>query len=241
MRKLIFFFIFTNSIVVGFAQQEFWTRDSAVTTSSLTDSVHKVIHRFDKQLIKFAEEDSIQPNKGSNLILFVGSSSIRIWKNLVSDFAGMNVLNRGFGGATFVELNYYFHQIVSQYKPSKIVLYCGENDMTLSYSLPEDVLRSFITFEQLCKIYLPETKIYYVSIKPSPRSWFYWTKIQEANLLVENYIQQNKDRMKYIEIKTTLLDNNNVVRKDLFLKDGIHFKSEVYPSWTKIIRKSLND
>lgn len=240
MRSLILsIFLIQSSLLLG--QDTSWKRDSVLTTSSLTDSVHKVINRFEKQIIHFQKEDSIQPNKGNELVLFVGSSSIRLWKNLSSDFAGLNVLNRGFGGSTFIELNYYFRQLVSQYNPSKIVVYCGENDMTLSYSLPEDVLRSFITFEQLCKLYLPQAKVYYVSIKPSPRSWYYWPKIQEANRYVENYIKQDKFRLKYIEIKTTLLDDNNVVRKELFLKDGIHMKSEVYPSWAKIIRKSLND
>lgn len=230
--------IFINAV---HTQQAFWKRDSAVVVSSLTDSVHKVIQRFENQIIKFEAQDSLQAVNSKDLILFVGSSSFRIWKNMAQDFAGMNILNRGFGGATFVELNYYFHRIVRKYQPQKIVVYCGENDMTLAYSLPEDVLRSFITFDALCKIFLPNTKIYFVSIKPSPRSWFYWPKIEEANMYVANYIKQNNERLKYIEIKTTLLDSNNVVRKDLFLKDGIHMKQEIYPSWAKIIKKALSN
>ncbi len=238
MKKLFFIYAFI-SLSIANAQQPFWTRDSAVVVSTLTDSVSKVLNRFESQIIKFEKEDSIQVLNQKDLVLFVGSSSFRIWKNIKQDFDGLNVLNRGFGGATFVELNYYFHRIVRKYNPKKIVVYCGENDMTLSYSLPEDVLRSFITFDALCKVFLPETKIYFVSIKPSPRSWYYWPKIQTANVYVEEYIKIHKERLEYIEIKTTLLDENNVVRKDLFLKDGIHMKQDVYPAWAKIIRKKL--
>lgn len=239
MKKYIFYtLVFVISTKALTAQQVFWSRDSSALVSSLTDSVNKVIQRFENQILKFETQDSIQPANTKDLVLFVGSSSIRIWQNLKQDFENINVLNRGFGGATFVELNYYFHRIVSKYNPTKIVLYCGENDMTLSYSLPEDVLRSFITFDALCKRFLPHAKIYYVSIKPSPRSWYYWPKIQEANEYVANYIKLDKTRLEYIEIKTTLLDENNVVRKDLFLKDGIHMKQDVYPAWAKIIQKA---
>ena len=42
-----------------------------------------------------------------NIILFTGSSSIRMWKNLQESFPGYNVLNRGFGGSTLADLDRY--------------------------------------------------------------------------------------------------------------------------------------
>src|SRR5687768_181547 len=61
--------------------------------------------RFEREIIHFEEIDrAAMPASGG--ILFVGSSSIRLWKTLAQDMAPLPVLNRGFGGATIGEVNY---------------------------------------------------------------------------------------------------------------------------------------
>lgn len=216
-----------------------WHPDSAVKVSTLRDSVTKVITRFEKQIRQFEVADSNSfPPSGS--FLFTGSSSIRGWKTLAADFSGYPVFGRGFGGATFVELLHYFPRIVLKYKPSRIFIYCGENDMTLDYSIPEDVLISFKAFDSLCKIELPETRIYYISMKPCPKSWFYWPKIQIANQLVKEYIAQDKTgRLQFIDVAFTLFDTMGKLDESLFLKDGIHINSTVYKKWADVIRPYL--
>jgi hypothetical protein len=44
--------------------------------------------------------------------LFVGSSSIRLWKTLPKDFPQYNVINRGFGGSQIAECTYFADRIV---------------------------------------------------------------------------------------------------------------------------------
>src|SRR5688572_19564376 len=49
-------------------------------------------------IAQFAEADLDQaPAPGG--VLFVGSSSIRLWKTLAEDFPRLPVINRGFGGS----------------------------------------------------------------------------------------------------------------------------------------------
>lgn len=242
MKRSIFIFLVLATALTAGAQVHkgcCWTPDSVVA-GSLRDSVKKTIKRFEKQIRKFEVQDSIsRPEEGK--ILFVGSSSIRGWYDLVKDMAPLPVTQRGFGGSTLPEVIHFAPRIIYPYKPKAIVLYCGENDMTLDYSLPEDVLHSFTEIDSLRKIHLPETHLYFISIKPCPTSWYYWPKIQIANKLVKAYIDASPAYLHYIDITPTLLDGNGALIPEDFLKDGIHLSKSAYIKWTAIIKPVLND
>ena len=79
------------------------------------------------------------------MVVFYGSSTIRLWKNLV-DFSNYNTLNLGFGGAFIHSLDKYFDVLFSKIQPKSIVLYLGGNDLTLGYSSSKivDEILSFI-------------------------------------------------------------------------------------------------
>src|SRR4029077_19382446 len=62
-------------------------------------------------------------------IVFVGSSSIRLWSSLQADMTPLPVLNRGFGGAHLSQVAYYVDQIVIHFRPRAVVLYAGDNDL----------------------------------------------------------------------------------------------------------------
>lgn len=154
---------------------------------------------------------------------------------------GLPVIRRGFGGSTLPEVIYYAPRIIYKYKPKMIVLYCGENDMTLDYSRPEDVLQSFRELDSLRKVYLPGTHLVFLSIKPCPRSWFYWPKIQIANRQVQDYIRNSGPELHYLDIGHTLLDEKGELVSTLFLKDGIHLHADAYKRWTAVIRPQVEE
>ncbi len=77
--------------------------------------------RFEREIIHFEEIDrAAMPASGS--ILFVGSpSSHTAMENLwPQDMAPLPVLNRGFGGATIGEVNYYFSRIVGEVQTARV-------------------------------------------------------------------------------------------------------------------------
>src|SRR5437867_1345584 len=61
-------------------------------------------------------------------ILFVGSSSFTMWKDVASYFPKHTIINRGFGGSTLPDVIRYKEDIIYPYKPKQVVIYCGEND-----------------------------------------------------------------------------------------------------------------
>jgi hypothetical protein len=55
-------------------------------------------NRWERDIAAYEAADKTNaPPKGA--AVFVGSSSIRMWKTLTEDFAGIVVIGRGFGGS----------------------------------------------------------------------------------------------------------------------------------------------
>ena len=61
-------------------------------------------------------------------VLFVGSSSIRLW-DLKKSFPDLVAINRGFGGSQMSDAARHARRLINVYKPRLIVLYEGDNDL----------------------------------------------------------------------------------------------------------------
>ena len=83
-------------------------------------------------------------------IVFVGSSSIRLWKTLAEDMAPLPVINRGFGGSQLAHAIHFADRIVVPYRPRAVVLYAGDNDLDeRTGKTAADVVNDFQTFAGL--------------------------------------------------------------------------------------------
>ena len=75
-------------------------------TTHLTVAPLPETQPFAKEINAFTAADATNPPPRS-AILFVGSSSIRLWKTLTQDFPDLRVVNRGFGGSQIIDsVNY---------------------------------------------------------------------------------------------------------------------------------------
>lgn len=84
--------------------------------------------RFSEEVQRFEAADrAAMPPIGG--VLFVGSSSIRMWPHLAADFPGTGTIQRGVGGTRLDEILAFAPRIVIPYKPRLIVLYAGDNDI----------------------------------------------------------------------------------------------------------------
>ncbi|WP_152981489.1 SGNH/GDSL hydrolase family protein [Hymenobacter sp. AT01-02] len=172
------------------------------------------------ELRAFAQQDSSNPPP-KNPILFYGSSSIRKWETLKADFAGQPVLNRGFGGSRFPDALYFFDKLVVAYQPRQVVLYEGDNDIG-SGATPQEVFQSFLAFEKLMQQKLPNVPLVFLAIKPSPSRWALYPKVQEANRLIKNYIEQHPKRLRFVDTATPLLGPNGKPRPQFYVSDSLH-------------------
>jgi lysophospholipase L1-like esterase len=188
---------------------------------------------FKQEVLQFKKSDSIvMPPKGQ--IVFAGSSSFTKWKDVAMYFPGYPIINRGFGGATLVDLIYYVDEAIIKYQPRQVFIYCGENDIAdVDTVSPATVLLRFKTLHGIFLKKLPRTtKIVFVSIKPSVARWHLESKFIAANKLIEGYINTQKN-IQYLDVHTAMLDDNKEVLKDIFIADKLHMNPKGYLIWQK--------
>jgi lysophospholipase L1-like esterase len=170
-------------------------------------------------------------------ILFVGSSSIRLWQTAES-FPDLPVINRGFGGSTIADVNRYADRIVLKYRPRTIVFYAGDNDIAGGKS-PIDVTRDFTVFVKHVARELPETKIIYLSIKPSPSRAKLWPKAKQVNSSIKGFME-SRPRCAYVDIATPMLGDDGKPRQELFLDDDLHMNDAGYKIWNEVLCSHLD-
>jgi lysophospholipase L1-like esterase len=189
-------------------------------------------NQWEKEIQAFQELDRESPPP-KNAVLFIGSSSIRVWKDLQQDFPGIPVINRGFGGSEIADSTFYADRIVFPYQPRLIVLYAGDNDLA-NGKTPQQVLEDYTAFVNRVHAQLSRTKIAFISIKPSPARASLLPKMKEANQLLKAYISHDP-ALTYIDVFTPMLDKNGQPRGELFGPDGLHMNRAGYVLWKSVI------
>lgn len=182
-----------------------------------------------------AADEAEPPPKGG--VLFVGSSSIRMWTTLASDFPSVPVINRGFGGSELTDVIHFADRIVLPYDPGMIFLYEGDNDIANGASAVE-LAAAFDRFVQLVRQRLPETRIAFIAIKPSPSRLQMMGEMKKANELIREQAASD-DRLEYVDVFTPMLDADGQPRSELFLDDALHLNEDGYALWKEIVAPYL--
>lgn len=205
-----------------------------------TGAVHALENRqaagetgWEDALAAFAAADVKQrPEPGG--VLFVGSSSIRLWDALETEFADARVIKRGFGGSRLSDCVKLLDRLVIKYRPRTVLLYAGDNDLAEG-STPEQVLERVKAFADGVHGRLPQTNVTFISIKPSPARRALISKARAANRLVQAYAALHP-RVDYIDVFTPMLAADGSPRLELFRKDALHLNEAGYALWRTIIR-----
>lgn len=193
---------------------------------------------YTSDIRQFKENDKVNPPP-KHAILFVGSSSFTMWHDVQDYFPGFTIVNRGFGGSTLLDQIHYAEDIIFPYSPRQIVIYCGENDLASNDTVsPEVVTARFKCWFNLIRSNLPDVRITYVSMKPSPSRWHLAGKFMDANKSIREFIelQPNAD---FVNIWDSMLDKNKQPDPALFLDDMLHMNLKGYNIWQKEIKPEL--
>lgn len=196
------------------------------------------LDRFELEIQKFEVADNAQmPPNGA--VLFVGSSSIRLWSTLEKDFAPLPVINRGFGGSTIPEVMYYAKRIIYKYRPGVIVFYGGENDI-IENAAPPIAFQHFKKFIGETEKNLSNATVVFISAKPSPARWNRWREFQQFNSMVEQFAQ-NRPKLRYVDIGSALTGSDGQPDPALFTEDKLHMNNQGYERWTKILKPIVHE
>jgi lysophospholipase L1-like esterase len=188
--------------------------------------------QWEPDIQRFETADRTNPPRDGGFV-FVGSSSIRMWQTLESDFPGLRVLNRGFGGSELSDVVRFADRIVVRYKPRVVIVYAGDNDLAAGKT-PAQVSAAFQSFVAIIHRELPETRVAFVSIKPSIARLNIIDKVRQTNQLIRDYVRTD-DKLAYVDVFAPMLDASGQPRQELFLEDGLHMNAKGYAIWRDLI------
>lgn len=192
--------------------------------------------QWEPDIAAFEQADSVVRRMPGSVV-FVGSSSIRLWSTLSEDFPGVATINRGFGGSRVRDTTYYADRIVTPYHPRAVVFYAGDNDLYEGRT-PDQVRDDFAAFVQVVRKSEPDVRIAFVAIKPSPSRASLLPSIREANSLVRRYAQ-TQEGIDYLDVFLPMLDAQGQPREELFVEDQLHMNSSGYAIWAGVVRPWL--
>lgn len=193
---------------------------------------------FADDIREFKKMDSISAPP-QNAILFIGSSSFTLWKDVADYFPGHTIINRGFGGSTLTDVIRYSNDIIVPYRPAQVVIYCGENDIASSEAITANtVVKRFEQLYSIIRNRIPGAGIVYISMKPSPSRKKFMPKMAEANARIRHFLQ-GKRNAAFIDVYSKMLDKNGEPLKDIFLDDSLHMNAKGYAIWQKEIKPYL--
>lgn len=192
--------------------------------------------QFEAEIRRFAALDHRVPPP-TNAVVFVGSSSIRLWTTLETDFRDLPAINRGFGGAHFSDINRLFDWVILPYRPRLIVLYAGDNDLADGKTV-DTVFADWTTLCSLIRQKLPGTPVGIISVKPSPGRAKFLPLQHELNTRIRAACEAQPD-LHFIDVHSAMLNGAGQPRPELFGPDQIHLNGTGYRLWREIITREL--
>lgn len=189
--------------------------------------------RWKSDMDEFAKADAnIAPDL--NPVLFIGSSSLRLWPDLHADFPTIPVLNRGFGGSQLSDVLHHFDQILSHHKPRAILLYEGDNDLAAGKTT-DAFIKDLVAFHEMVRERWPEVPVGFLAIKPSPSRAKLLSLQKRTNQAVEERCA-TWDGWTFLDVATPLLLPDGVPDPLYFTKDRLHMNANGYRVWRAIVQ-----
>jgi len=192
--------------------------------------------RFKEQVDELANKEYNFSND-KKLVVFTGSSSVRMWKDVEDYFPEYNVINNGFGGSQFSDLLFFYNEMFLKLKPDILFIYEGDNDIN-DNKKPGKILKEAKQLVAIIQNDLPNTRIVFISPKPSIARVHLKNKYITFNNKLERYCNRTKNA-DFVDVWTPMLDKQGNVFKDIFLEDGLHMNKKGYDIWGNVIGEFL--
>ena len=192
--------------------------------------------RWEKEVAAYEASDRQNPPPRGG-ILFIGSSTIRLWKTLAEDYSDLKVINRGFGGTEIVDSTHFADRLIFPHEPKQIFLRAVGNDIHAGRT-PRQVAADFAEFVRVVHARLPRTEILYISVSPAPSRWGESDKYRELNRLIRE-MALDLPRVGFVDTFDMVLKPDGSARPELFVKDRLHFSPEGYELLKERVRPFL--
>tara|TARA_R110001583_G_scaffold25831_6_gene93494 strand:+ start:3698 stop:4348 length:651 start_codon:yes stop_codon:yes gene_type:complete len=172
-------------------------------------------------------------NPSNETVLFTGSSSIRIWKDLQDRFPEHQIVNTGFGGSQAKDLLAYTDELITRFNPYKIFIYEGDNDIASGTKI-RAIMKTMTQIINKIKVNNPKTQIIIISTKPSLSRWFLKRNYKRLNRKFKKLCKKD-EQLRYADIWNPMLNSKKLI-PDLFIEDGLHMNPKGYEIWYSTLK-----
>jgi lysophospholipase L1-like esterase len=176
--------------------------------------------------------DSLWDNSRESIV-FTGSSSVRMWNTLKQSFPENQILNTGFGGSQALDLLYHLEPLVLRFKPKKVFIYEGDNDISAKKKGKEIITTTHKIIQEIHKTNA-NTKIVLIAAKPSISRWKLRGKYKRLNRKFRKMSRDNP-LISYADVWSPML-NGRKLKKDIFIEDGLHMNQKGYDLWYEVMK-----
>lgn len=196
------------------------------------------VEKWTKDMERIAARDAKETDP-KDAILFLGSSSIRLWTDIATDLKPWPVIERGYGGAKFSDLAVLADQIIKPHKFRAAVIFVG-NDITGTKDdkTPAEVVSLFQHVVGTLRKYEPKAPIFLLEITPTPKRWDAWSKIQQSNAALKAACESGEN-LHFISTASEYLTSSGQPMPELFKEDKLHQNRDGYARWSRIIDAAL--
>jgi len=195
--------------------------------------------------VSFLESLDFEEKAGEKDVLFIGSSSIRLWDNIQVDMYPYSSIKRGYGGAHFYDLIHFSERLVKNHSPKAILIFVanditGSNDLTniVGDLSPNEVKKLFRYNYKLIRSIHKHIPIFLIETTPTPKRWKVWNKILQANKKLERFCKQVPN-LYFISTRDKFIGADGLPIQSLFLNDELHLNVDGYKLWSSVIKSKL--
>lgn len=198
------------------------------------------VERWETAIREFEALDQREKDP-EDAVLFVGSSSIRMWESIAEDMEPYATIRRGYGGAKFSDLAVFAERLIHPHEYRALVLFVA-NDVTGSPDdlTTEEVERLVRHILSIVRNQKPDVPVLLVEITPTPSRFAAWPQIRQVNAMMRE-LALTEPHTYFIPTAEQYLDAEKQPRPELFIGDRLHQNRQGYELWAKLIKRRLDD
>lgn len=192
---------------------------------------------FEEEVKQIQQHNDSLWDSSRPTIVFTGSSSIRFWNDVQERFPQQQVLNTGFGGSQFSDLEHYLEELILNYNPIKVFIYEGDNDI-FAKKRPRKIVKRADNILSTLQQRNPNMEIVLISAKPSISRWKYRGRYRRLNRKLNRLASETKG-IDFVDVWYPMLDKRKV-KEDIFIEDGLHMNDKGYDIWYDVIKDYID-
>lgn len=189
--------------------------------------------RFADEVVDIQKKYDTLWDNSKETIVFTGSSSVRIWHDLQDRFPKHQIVNSGFGGSQASDLLHYTQELILKYRPEKVFIYEGDNDIADGKSSKE-IISNISSIVEKVRTQDATTEIVLIAAKPSIARWNLKRDYKRLNRNFRK-LSRRDVQMNYADVWKPMLTKGKV-KEELFIEDGLHMNAQGYEIWYEALK-----